>query len=41
MAQVAKFCERHNFRLEDDSVLMTLPTSKGMDGFFSATLCPN
>ena len=41
MIQVAKFCERHNFRLEEDSHFQTLPTSKGMDGFFSATLVPN
>jgi 16S rRNA C967 or C1407 C5-methylase (RsmB/RsmF family) len=39
--QVARFCEKHNFKLEDGSKFQTLPTSKGMDGFFSATLIPN
>ena len=39
--QVANFCDRHNFRVEEDSFFQTLPKSRGMDGFFAATLIPN
>lgn len=38
--QVANFCARHNFQVEEGSYFQTLPESKGMDGFFSATLVP-
>ena len=38
--QVANFCARHNFKIEDNSYFLTFPESKGMDGFFSATLVP-
>jgi 16S rRNA C967 or C1407 C5-methylase (RsmB/RsmF family) len=38
--QVAKFCDKHGFTIENDEVFQTLPKSKGMDGFFSATLKP-
>jgi len=38
--QVAKFCDRHGFKIENDEVFQTFPKSKGMDGFFSVTLMP-
>ena len=38
--QVAKFCDKHGFEIENDEVFQTLPQSKGMDGFFAATLKP-
>jgi len=41
IVQVANFCRKHNFKLEDDSMFQTYPVHRGMDGFFSATLVPN
>ena len=38
--QVAKFCDKHGFKMEEDSYFLTMPHSNGMDGFFSATLVP-
>ena len=38
--QVANFCDKHGFKMEEDSYFLTLPQSNGMDGFFSATLVP-
>ena len=38
--QVAKFCDRHGFKMEDDAYFLTMPKSNGMDGFFSVTLVP-
>jgi len=38
--QIAKFCDKHGFRMQDDAYFLTLPQSNGMDGFFSATLVP-
>lgn len=38
LSQVTKFCSKHNWVIEDDSVFETFPKSNGMDGFFSATL---
>ena len=40
IVQVAKFCDKHGFQMEDDSYFLTLPQSGGMDGFFSVTLVP-
>ena len=40
IVQVAKFCDKHGFQMEDDSYFLTLPQSNGMDGFFSVTLVP-
>ena len=39
--QVAKFCDKHGFKLGEDSYFQTLPVSKGMDGFFAATIVVN
>jgi len=38
--QVAHFCDKHGFKIEDDAVFQSFPKTKGMDGFFSATLAP-
>lgn len=38
--QVTKFCDRHGFKLEDDAIFQTVPMTRGMDGFFAATLTP-
>ena len=38
--QIAKFCDKHGFKMEDDAYFLTMPQSNGMDGFFSATLVP-
>ena len=40
LLQVAKFCDRHGFTMLEESFFQTLPISKGMDGFFSATIVP-
>ena len=40
LLQVAKFCDRHGFTMLEESFFQTLPISKGMDGFFSATILP-
>jgi len=40
LIQVANFCDKHGFKMENDSYFSTLPQRKGMDGFFSATLVP-
>jgi 16S rRNA (cytosine967-C5)-methyltransferase len=40
LMQVIKFCDKHSFQLEDGAHFTTLPKSRGMDGFFSATLIP-
>ena len=38
LMQVMKFCDKHGFEIENGSHFTTLPKSRGMDGFFSATL---
>jgi len=38
LMQVIKFCEEHGFEIEGGCHFSTLPTRRGMDGFFSATL---
>lgn len=38
LSQITKFCAKHNFEIENDSVFETIPKENGMDGFFSATL---
>jgi len=35
---IAKICDKYDLELEDGKHFQTLPKSKGMDGFFSATL---
>ena len=40
LIQVAKFCDKHGFTMSEDSYFQTLPVSRGMDGFFSATIVP-
>lgn len=40
MMQVARFCEKYGFKIEEDAVFQSFPKSKSMDGFFSATLAP-
>jgi len=38
LLQVMRFCEEHGFEIENSSHFSTVPKSRGMDGFFSATL---
>lgn len=38
LLQVMKFCNKHGFEVKDHSHFSTVPISRGMDGFFSATL---
>ena len=38
LLQVMKFCNKHGFEVKDHSHFATVPLSRGMDGFFSATL---
>lgn len=38
LSQITKFCTKHGYEIENDSVFETIPESNGMDGFFSATL---
>ena len=40
MMQVVKFCDKYGFEVENGSHFATYPKSRGMDGFFSATLVP-
>ena len=40
LVPVMKFCEQYGFEIENQSHFMTVPKSRGMDGFFSATLVP-
>jgi 16S rRNA (cytosine967-C5)-methyltransferase len=40
LLQVIKFCDKFGFEIENHSHFQTLPRSRGMDGFFSATLVP-
>ena len=40
LLQVMQFCDRFGFEIENQSNFSTIPRSKGMDGFFSATLVP-
>ena len=40
LMQVIKFCDKYGFEIEDGSHFATIPQSRGMDGFFSATLVP-
>ena len=41
LLQVAKFCDKYGFKVENENYFQTLPRSRSMDGFFSATLIPN
>lgn len=41
LSQITKFCTKNKFTIENDTVFETIPQSKGMDGFFSATLVKN
>mmetsp|Transcript_13132 Transcript_13132/g.13714 ORF Transcript_13132/g.13714 Transcript_13132/m.13714 type:complete len:462 (+) Transcript_13132:27-1412(+) len=38
LSQVMKFCGKHNWKIENETVFETTPKSGGMDGLFSATL---
>lgn len=40
LMQIIKFCDKHGFEIENGSHFTTLPRSRGMDGFFAATLVP-